>query len=187
MTQLTTEDVLARTLKQMMETTSFDHITIGKLADAAHINRNTFYYHFDDIYELLRWTYKQDILTQLQQYTQIDRWEHAYQLMLDYIEDNKHFCQESLRSVARDLLENFLYSVATGMIEQVVISVDANTPAKISHAITDFYAWAIVMQAIQWLDSDLEESKDDMIKKAEIVLNGTIANAISNGHAVYGV
>ena len=73
------------------------------------------------------------------------------------------------------------------MIEQVVISVDANTPAKISHAITDFYAWAIVMQAIQWLDSDLEESKDDMIKKAEIVLNGTIANAISNGHAVYGV
>lgn len=165
MTQLTTEDVLARTLKQMMETTSLDHITIGKLANAAHINRNTFYYHFDDIYELLRWTYKQDILMQLQQYTQIDRWEHAYQLMLDYIVDNKHFCQESLRSVARELLENFLYSAATGMVERVVISVDANTPAKISHAITDFYAWAIVMQVVQWLDSDLEESKDDMIKK----------------------
>nr|WP_225353491.1 TetR-like C-terminal domain-containing protein [Lacticaseibacillus thailandensis] len=164
-----------------------DHITIGKLSAAAHINRNTFYYHFDDIYELLRWTYKQDIVLQLQQYTQIDRWEHAYQLMLDYIADNKAFCQHSLRSVARDLLENFLYSVATDMVARVVVSADPNTPAKISHAITDFYAWAIVMQVIQWLDHDLSESKDDMIKKAEIVLNGTVANAIRNGHAIYGI
>jgi hypothetical protein len=36
-----TKQVLATELKQLMQTTSLDHINIDKLAEAAHISRNT--------------------------------------------------------------------------------------------------------------------------------------------------
>jgi uncharacterized protein YwlG (UPF0340 family) len=37
-----TKQVLVTELKQLMQTTSLDHSNIDKLAEAAHINRNTF-------------------------------------------------------------------------------------------------------------------------------------------------
>lgn len=65
---------LAAALKQLMQTTSLEQITIDKLSQTAKLTRNTFYYHFDDIYALLAWIYHQEIVTQLAAYKQVSNW-----------------------------------------------------------------------------------------------------------------
>ena len=52
---------IAKVLKVQMQHKPLDRITIAELSAAAHVNRNTFYYHFDDIYALLKWTLEADI------------------------------------------------------------------------------------------------------------------------------
>ena len=51
----------ATTLKDLMHHKPLDRITIAELSAATHVNRNTFYYHFEDIYGLLKWTLEADI------------------------------------------------------------------------------------------------------------------------------
>ena len=38
----------ATTLKDLMHHKPLDRITIAELSAATHVNRNTFYYHFED-------------------------------------------------------------------------------------------------------------------------------------------
>ena len=52
-----TEDKLGKTLKELMVTEPLDTITVKRLSTLCGINRQTFYYHFRDIYDLLTWIF----------------------------------------------------------------------------------------------------------------------------------
>ena len=52
-----TEQLIAEALKELMSNESFDRITVQELSYACGIKRQTFYYHFRDIYDLLTWIF----------------------------------------------------------------------------------------------------------------------------------
>ena len=54
------KEQMAASLKKLMTRKNLGRITIQELADDCGINRYTFYYHFQDIYDLLSWTFRQD-------------------------------------------------------------------------------------------------------------------------------
>lgn len=172
---------LATALKKLMQTTPLERITIDKLTQTVNVTRNTFYYHFEDIYALLAWIYHQEIVTQLPAYQKVDNWQSGYRLLLDYIEANQQFCLHTFHSVGRDLLDNFLYQVASDMVRGVVIDIEPTIEPKLAQSIVNFYGWALVIQIIQWLVHSLDDSKNTMVKRVEIMLTGTIAHSISNG------
>lgn len=180
MAKHTTQWRLAEALKADMETMPIDHVTIGMLTAQAKVSRNTFYYHFTDVYDLLGWIYEQEVVTQLSTYLKVDRWQTAYRMILDYIAKNQQFCLQTFHSVGRNLLENFLYSAASHMVKGVVDDVAPAAPAALEQSIVNFYGWALVMQVIQWLRDDLREPPADVIRRAEIMLDGSVANAIAN-------
>ena len=186
MTVCATKTLLATTLKDMMQTMDLDHVTIEELTRRAGVTRNTFYYHFDDIYSLLKWIYDQEVVAELRAHAQFDEWQQAYRVLLDYISDNQAFCIASFHSVARDLFEKLLVAVSEEMVQRVIHDADADVPPKIAKDITDFYGLAIVAQVIKWLMDGLTEDKESLIQRADIMLRGGIANAIKNGREQYG-
>ena len=52
---------MANALKKEVGTKAFSKITVGDIISTCGINRNTFYYHFENMYGLLYWTYEQEI------------------------------------------------------------------------------------------------------------------------------
>ena len=50
--------VIADTFSQMLDKEDIDKITVTKLIGEGHISRQTFYYHFKDIMDVLEWTFK---------------------------------------------------------------------------------------------------------------------------------
>lgn len=55
-----TEQAFARALKEIMAKKSFDKVTVTELVRFLNVNRQTFYYHFKDLYDLLEWIYITD-------------------------------------------------------------------------------------------------------------------------------
>lgn len=55
---LHTKRALADALKRAMKQKPFQKITVSELVRACDVNRKTFYYHFDDIYMLLKWMFE---------------------------------------------------------------------------------------------------------------------------------
>ena len=54
---LITKKAIATALKSLILEKPFDKISIADLTKACGLNRQTFYYHFQDKYELLTWIY----------------------------------------------------------------------------------------------------------------------------------
>ena len=56
-----TKAAMAEALRTCMEHASIDRISIKAITDLCGLNRQTFYYHFRDIYDLAKWMYVHDI------------------------------------------------------------------------------------------------------------------------------
>ena len=54
---LITKKAIAAALKQVCREKPFDKISIADITAVCGLNRQTFYYHFQDKYELLSWIY----------------------------------------------------------------------------------------------------------------------------------
>lgn len=165
---------LAKALKATMENKPLDKITIDELTHIANLNRNTFYYHFADIYDLLEWTFEQDIITQVKRNLTAKNWPSKYEITLEYISSNRQFCLASLHSQRRDLLENFLFELGTQMVKPVVFDIDNQVDEHLGSDLINFYGGAIASQVLQWLLDDLKTPKDVLIYRATAILDGTI-------------
>ena len=97
----------SRYLKRIDETTPVDHITVNQLTSSADVARNTFYYHFADINELVAWIYNREIVTQLAVYQRERDWVVGLGVLVTYIENNRYFCLNTFHSLNRDLLSRF--------------------------------------------------------------------------------
>ncbi len=52
---LRTKQAMAESLKKLMQKKPLSKITVNEIITDCDINRNTFYYHFENIYDLLKW------------------------------------------------------------------------------------------------------------------------------------
>ena len=57
-----TQTKLANALKELMETKPLDTITVKELTEKVGINRQTFYYHYKNIYDLLMDIYLNEVV-----------------------------------------------------------------------------------------------------------------------------
>ena len=53
-----TKQKIAQALRQLMLERPLKKITVQDLMERTQMKRQTFYYHFDDIYDLLKWLFE---------------------------------------------------------------------------------------------------------------------------------
>lgn len=53
------KSIIADTFLHMVQHGNIDKITVKALIDECHISRQTFYYHFKDIMDVLEWSVQQ--------------------------------------------------------------------------------------------------------------------------------
>ena len=87
-TSLATKKTLAESLKKIMEKKSFSKITVSEIISDCGFNRKTFYYHFEDIYALLKWTFESEAVEVVKQFNLIVDYEDALNFIMDYVEEN---------------------------------------------------------------------------------------------------
>ena len=75
MSKATTKFAIAFAFKELLLEKSIDKITINDITEKCGINRQTFYYHFHDIYELIEWICETDADHVLKQNKTYDTWQ----------------------------------------------------------------------------------------------------------------
>ena len=71
-----TKKALAETLKKLLSKNKLNKITIKEITEDCGINRQTFYYHFKDIYDLLEWIYKNEVIQEIEEKTTYETWQY---------------------------------------------------------------------------------------------------------------
>ena len=101
----TTKRLLAASLKRLLSGKTLDCITIQDITDDAEVSRKTFYYHFQDIYDLLSWMLREELRRVISlPITQENAWEQIGSIMT-YMLQNRMLMLNVYHSVQREVLE----------------------------------------------------------------------------------
>nr|WP_154985499.1 TetR-like C-terminal domain-containing protein [Paenibacillus xylanexedens] len=175
-----TKTALAHSLKCLMEHTPLNKITVKHLVDGCGVNRQTFYYHFQDIYALLGWIYETEAVESIHEYRSYDTWTEGFYKIFCYIENNKAFCCNTLESLGRSHLDGYLYQVThdliMGVIDELACGVKVRGEDK--EFIANFYTLAFTGLIIQWMRDDMKEPPKHIIDKLSELIEGNVVRAL---------
>lgn len=120
-----TKYALAAALKERMAQKPIDKISIHDLTESCGIRRQTFYYHFEDVYDLLRWMFQEEAVALLQQHEGTLLRQEGLLQLFRYIEQNRAVCLCALKSVGREHLKRFFEADIHAIIHRAVEEVGA--------------------------------------------------------------
>ena len=103
-----TKRLLAQSLMDLMTTTPLEKISVNDIVDHAGVGRNTFYYHFQDVPNLLKWTLEQEAVDIVKKFDLLNELEDALRFAIHYIRKNSHMIKCAYDSIGRDELKRFL-------------------------------------------------------------------------------
>jgi len=150
---LNTKKALSESLKKAMEKKPFQKITVSELIQDCNINRKTFYYHFDDIYALLKWTFETEAIEVVKHFNLLVDYEEAIAFIMDYVEQNRYMLNCAYDSIGRDELKRFLFAdcqeLTISIIHYAEKTVGKNLEPDYKEFLSLFYSEAIAGIIIQ--------------------------------------
>ena len=117
------KEQMAASLKRLMARKPLHKITIQEIADDCGINRYTFYYHFQDIYDLLSWTFRQEGLSLIHQSDSCLTWEDGIRLFLRYVRDNAAVCRSAINSLGQESLRRMFHEEAAYLMRAYLLEI----------------------------------------------------------------
>ena len=174
-----TKRAFAASLKKLLKEKPLDKIKITDLTEDCGVNRQTFYYHFKDIYDLLEWVYTDDATKALDGKKTYDTWQEGYEHIFQYIINNKEFVVSTFNSLSREFLERYLYNEAYILLIGVVEEKAAEIPVreKDKSFIADFYKYGFVGIVLDWIKKGMKEEPKEIIGRLNILITGNIQKA----------
>lgn len=179
-----TKHALSMALKDLMAQKPFDKITIHDLTERCGIRRQNFYYHFEDVYDLLHWMFQEEAISLLQQHEGALLWHEGLLQLFHYIEENKAVCLCALKSVGRQHLKRFfeadIHAIIHRAVEQIgkeVGAIQAGVTADDIALMTHFYVVAAVGVIESWLMDEIDRTPEELIAFLDRLLQDHIRGA----------
>lgn len=179
-TTLMTKKALAASLKKIIQKKPLGKITVREIIEDCGVNRKTFYYHFKDIYDLVKWIFEKEAIEIVKQYGLILNYRDAIEFVMDYVEKNKLFCNCAFDAIGRDELKQFFqknfFSIVNNIVEQ--LSEGKNIPEDYKKFLVSFYTNALASLLINWIRDKETYDREKMIHYVSLTLYGTLAQTL---------
>ncbi|HBG55101.1 MAG TPA: hypothetical protein DDW99_02455 [Ruminococcaceae bacterium] len=163
-----TKAKLADSLKDLMKKTPFRKITIQNVTDHCGLNRQTFYYHFKDMYDLLRWIYQNEIFRDFG----LDRnWKNTLLTTLKYAKKNKVFLRNTVRSLRKESIERFLYPFvfkwASRVFDEACSGLFIRQEDR--NFLVKFFSHAFLDAILIWVGNGMPESESHLLQRVTMI------------------
>lgn len=179
MSKLTTKRAIGYAFKDLLKEKSFNKITITDIANNCAINRQTFYYHFQDIKDLVEWLCIDEVDNILNKNDECEKWEDKFLMIFKVILKEKEVVENIYHSVSVEVLRTNLYRLVYPIIYSEIVeeSKGKNLREEDKKFITDFYKYAFVSIVLDWIDKGMIENPEIIVLKVSNLITGTINHA----------
>lgn len=175
---LSTKKELAAALKKLMAVKPINKITVRELVTECGINRNSFYYHFEDIYALFKWMVEAEAVEIVQQYELMMDYHEVINFVLDYVESNQYLLKNAYSAVGQAGLKRFLYldfiSCLGTLIDQGARKQGVTLDADYKSFLCAFYAGTL----LDYIMHPQKRSREKVVAYVERLLKTTLPAAV---------
>ena len=169
-----TEKLIQEKFLKLLESKSIDEIDINMICKNLKIKRQTFYYHYKNIYDVILSFYFDDSI----EYKSV-KYEDIVKETVNYLFKNEEFNREVSHSNAKDILNEFIYSnLYKTMIlylkkYKLIISQKKEESVFISKCLTDY---------VLYLFENENNTQEEIVEKIATFLSEDIVLNITKSY-----
>ena len=172
----------AEALCALLEEKPLDKIRVKDITSRLGVSRQSFYYHFDSIHEVLAWIYAGAAENFLNQFGSMENWPYAYLLVLKWMQERKKLVMNTYHSLEREYVEFFMQGVLSRYTRPIAAAQAAGMRVSEGQScfVADFYTRAVVAATLEWVRTEMRETPEELVRKVCTLLKGSFAHALAN-------
>lgn len=184
-TSWNTKKALAESLKKIMRKKNFSKITVSEIVSDCGVNRKTFYYHFEDIYALLKWMLEAEAIEVVKHFNLIVDYEEAILFIMNYIEENDYIISCAYDSIGRDEMKRFFFADFNDLVASIIDNAEKEVGKSLDddykNFLCSFYTEALAGILIDWIKNRKEQNRQQVMEFLVKTMKGSLMGILGNG------
>ena len=160
-----TKNTFAGALKHLVLSKPYEKISISDITNDCRMNRQSFYYHFQDKNELLSWIMYNDLFIYITHGVRFHNWYEKLEGFLKRMENEKEFYSKVLKcdnGIFNDYLFDVMHGMFTFFFENAVSKDEGqNTTTEF---FADFYSHGFCGVIIDWAVGGMQTTPHEVIQ-----------------------
>lgn len=156
-----TEKAIRQAFLGLLNERPLNKITVKDITDRCGINRNSFYYHYQDIPSLIQEILKGEINRIIEEYPELTSFEDCAMVAAGFSLENRRAIMHIYNSVNRDMFEQYLWQVCEHTVKAYFGNAfpHAKLSEKDRHILLRYYQCELFGIILGWLQTGM---KDDI-------------------------
>ncbi len=163
-----TKKALAESMKELMEKYPMKKISISDIVEGCNMNRQSFYYHFKDKYDLVNWIYNTEFIVTIKDLA-MPAWE-ILEKVCDYFYENKVFYKNAFEVKGQNSFSEYFNDVLHSILAVHLEDIFKNK--KNVNFYAAFYADAIGAAIKRWLMEGTKMSSKEFVELIRNAIEG---------------
>lgn len=169
---------------QLSKEMPIEKITVTKITEKCGINRNTFYYYYQDAYALLEeiiYT-KAKKLFVLDEENLADSWKSNLRFIGEYARKNESFIRSVYQSMGRDAFGDYLVNISFESVYKTIkMSCSGKHISDDSMKSTSYIMSKMFAEtAVEWIRGKIDTDPVKVMEKAIVSMDGVAETILEN-------
>lgn len=176
-----TKKAIAESFKSLMTKKPFEKITVTDITSLCKLNRQTFYYHFQDKYELLNWIFYNEVIAVMIENLTFENWSDKLLQILIIIKNDAKFYSNALNTLYGNEFRDYLFDITTKTFNAIIDIISSGYVIEESDKkfIAEFYAFGVAGTIVKWITSGMKETPESIAAHMKNLVNDSKALAVS--------
>lgn len=181
-----TQTTIRSTFISMLNEMPLNKITVKGIVTACNLNRNTFYYYYADIYEIIHEIFDTELDEVFREYNDTLSWEESFLIAVDFALKNKKALYHVYNSVERESMEKYLFKLSGTVIDRYITKIGQEIAysADDKKLIAAFYQSALTGMIIQWIADGMKGDPEEIVRRIGQLFNGNILLSLKRSAAL---
>ena len=176
-----TKKALVDAFGKLLSKKPFSKITVSDITEKCGVSRMTFYYHFNDIYDLLEWSLETQLQSAIKGNYTYDTWQKGFLNVFYFALERKIFVLNIFPQIEQKNMKKYLHTIAykftLGVIEEKLHNESVSEKDK--SFIADTFAHAAVGVLISWVNDGMKEDPRIVVGKFALMFEGMLSSSLS--------
>lgn len=115
-----TKNTIAAVFLDLTSQKPIDKITVKDIVEKCQITRQTFYYHFQDLMDVIEWSLDQKMEEVLAKSLQAETVQEAIRIQLSVVEEYPEIVNKLMNSRKRDMAERLLFNTMRTYLQKMI-------------------------------------------------------------------
>ena len=175
-----TKNLIKQEFIKLLNKKSLHNITVTEIAKQCKIERKTFYYHYENLPQLVKEIFDEELEDVIEEFNETLSWEESFISATKFILENKKVVKHMYESDYKVELEKYIFSISGEIMRKYVrrVAKDTNAQEIDIKLIAYFYQCALSSSLVEWVATDMKTDPKLVTRRLGKLMDGNILESL---------